>query len=178
DKPRSRNEQTLALPGVSPRLTQQLKLEPNIMGQQGAPFDITLTIFEVDGSLSADFRYNVDLFDASTIARMEQHFVSLLEGAVAQSDQSILNLPLLTEAERQQILVDWNATERAYPDHSCIHQLIEAQVEKTPAAEAVTFEGTTLSYSELNRRANLLARDLQQLGVGPDVMVGVCMERS
>ncbi len=181
DKPRSRNEQELALleqNGISTRLTQQLKLEPYIMGQQGAPFDITLTIFEVDGSLSADFRYNVDLFDASTIARMEQHFVSLLEGAVAQPDQPILNLPLLTEAERHQILVEWNATARPYPDHSCIHQLIEAQVEKTPDAESVTFEGTTLSYRELNRRANLLARDLQQLGVGPDVMVGVCMERS
>jgi amino acid adenylation domain-containing protein len=181
DKPRSRNEQELALlerNGISTRLTQQLKLEPYIMGQQGAPFDITLTIFEVDGSLSADFRYNVDLFDASTIARMEQHFVSLLEGAVAQPDQPILNLPLLTETERHQILVDWNATRRDYPDHSCIHQLIEAQVEKTPDADAVTFEGTTLSYRELNLRANLLARELQKLGVGPDVMVGVCMERS
>jgi amino acid adenylation domain-containing protein len=181
DKPRSRNEQALALlgqNGISTRLTQQLKLEPYIMGQQGAPFDITLTVFEVESSLSADFRYNVDLFDASTIARMEQHFASLLEGAVAQPDLPILNLPLLTEAERHQILVDWNDTGRDYPDHACIHQLIEAQVEQTPDVEAVTFEGTTLSYRELNRRANLLARDLQTLGVGPDVMVGVCMERS
>jgi amino acid adenylation domain-containing protein len=178
DKPRSRNEQTLALPGIPKQLTQHLKLEPYLMGQQGAPFDITLTVFEVDGSLSADFRYNVDLFDAATIARMEQHFVTLLEGAVAQPDQPILNLPLLSESELQQILVEWNETERAYPEQATIHQLIEEQVKRTPDAEAVTFEGTTLSYSELNRRANLLARDLQELGVGPDVLVGVCMERS
>jgi amino acid adenylation domain-containing protein len=179
DRPRSRNEQELALPGDNAgQLAKQLKLEPYIMGQQGAPFDITLTIFEIDGSLSADFRYNVDLFDASTIARMEQHFLTLLEGIVAEPEQRILHLPLLSEAERQQILVQWNDTHAPYPEQATIHQLIEEQVEQTPDQEALNFEGASLSYRELNRRANLLARELQERGVGPGVMAGVCMERS
>src|SRR5216683_2638398 len=132
------------------RLDQEtLKLEPFLVAQQGSAFDLTLHMSEVRGSLSADLSYNVDLFDASTIARMEQHF-----------------------------LLTWNATRSDFPEHMCIHQLIEQQVQRTPDAGAVVFEDQKLTYSELNRRANALAYTLQASGVGPDVLVGVCMERS
>ncbi len=164
---------------IAARIAQErLRLEPFILGQQGAPFDLTLTVFEVAGSLSADFRYNVDLFDATTIARMEKHLQTLLEGIVAHPEQRVLDLPLLTEAEQHKLLVEWNATQSDFPEHMCIHRLIELQVQQTPEAVAVVFEGEKLTYSELNRQANELAHVLQALGVGPDVLVGICMERS
>nr|BBH90794.1 hypothetical protein KTC_55450 [Thermosporothrix sp. COM3] len=181
DRPRKRDGKELERAGLTGpvlRMAQELELEPYIMGQQGAPFDLTLTIFEVDGSLSADFRYNVDLFDRSTLQRLERHFLTLLESVTAQPDQRVQELPLLTEEERQQILYQWNATEAPFPETATVHQLVEEQVKRTPDAEALTFEGVSLSYRELNRRANLLARELQSHGVGPDVLVGVCMERS
>ncbi|GHO74056.1 hypothetical protein KSD_18270 [Ktedonobacter sp. SOSP1-85] len=155
-----------------------LKLEPYVMGQQGAPFDLTLTIFEMDGGLSADFRYNVDLFDDATIERMGGHLLVLLEGIVAQPEQPILSLPLLTGAEKHQVLVEWNATEATYPEQASIPQLFEEQAQRTPNAEALAYEGSSLTYRELNRRANLLARELRSRGVKPDTLVGVCMERS
>ena len=155
-----------------------LGLEPFILEQRGAPFDLTLRMSEADGTLSADLRYNVDLFDATTIARMENHLRTLLAGIVADPEQRLRDLPLLTEAERHQLLVEWNDTQSGYPEHACIHRLIEVQVQQTPEAAAVVFEGEILTYKELNRRANQLAHALQISGVGPDVLVGVCMERS
>ena len=86
--------------------------------------------------------------------------------------------PVLTEAERHQILVEWNQTERDYPRDKCVHQLFEEQVERTPEAVAVVFEGQSLTYRELNARANQLGHHLRSLGVGPDVLVGLCVERS
>jgi len=157
---------------------ETLKLEPYLTMQQGSAFDLTLRMSEVRGSLSADLTYNVDLFDASTIARMEQHFRTLLAGVVANPGQRLSDLPLLTEAEQHQLLVTWNDTRNGFPEHMCVHQLIEEQVQRTPEAVAVVFEDQKLTYSELNRRANALARTLQALDVGPDVLVGVCMERS
>ncbi len=155
-----------------------LGLEPFILEQRGAPFDLTLRMSEADGTLSADLRYNVDLFDATTIARMENHLRTLLAGIVADPEQRLRDLPLLTEAERHQLLVEWNDTQSDYPEHACIHRLIEVQVQRTPEAAAVVFEGEILTYKELNRLANQLAHALQTSGVGPDVLVGVCMERS
>ncbi len=161
------------------RLDQEaLKLEPFLVAQQGSAFDLTLHMSEVRGSLSADLSYNVDLFDASTIARMAQHFRTLLAGIIANPEQQLSHLPLLTGAEQHQLLVTWNATHSDFPEHMCIHQLIEQQVQRTPGAGAVVFEDQKLTYSELNRRANALAYTLQASGVGPDVLVGVCMERS
>ncbi|QBD78790.1 amino acid adenylation domain-containing protein [Ktedonosporobacter rubrisoli] len=157
---------------------QHLSLEPFAYGQQGAPFDLTLTIFEHEHFLAADFRYNTDLFEASTLARMAEHFQTLLNGIVEQPTQRVQDLPLLSEAEREQILLKWNATQSPYPEHATLHQLIEEQVQRTPEAPAVIFEGTILSYRELNSRANRLAHTLQAMGIGPDTLVGVCMERS
>lgn len=182
DRPRTRGAQDLAQLGqgeLARRIAEEgLKLEPFAYGQQGAPFDLTLTVFEIDGSLSADFRYNVDLFEPATIARMEQHFRVLLSGIVANPEQHALALPLLTEEERYQELVAWNSTKSAYPDTVPLHRLIEQQVERTPDEPAVIFEGTQRTYRELNREANQLAHLLQKAGVKPDVLVGVCMERS
>jgi amino acid adenylation domain-containing protein len=166
-------------PETAARLAQEsLKLETYALGQQGAPFDLSLRISEPHGSLSADFRYNVDLFDAATMAHMAQHFRILLAGIVTHPEQQLSDLPLLTGAEQHQLLVEWNDTQSDYPEHLCIHQLFELQVQQQPEAVAVVFEDNALTYGELNRRANALAHTLQASGVGPDGLVGVCMERS
>jgi amino acid adenylation domain-containing protein len=106
------------------------------------------------------------------------HYRTILEGIAASIDRPLSDLPLLTDVERQQILVEWNRTEVAYPKDRCLHELIEAQVKLTPEAVAVAFEGKQLTYSELNAKANQLARHLRKMGVVPDSLVGVCVERS
>src|SRR5207244_788706 len=103
------------------------------------------------------FEYSTDLFDAATIDRMVGHWQTLLEGIVADPEGHLSALPLLTETERHQLLVEWNSTQTEYPMDKCIHQLFEAQVERTPNAVAVIFEDAQLTYGELNQRANQLA---------------------
>jgi amino acid adenylation domain-containing protein len=124
--------------------------------------------------------YNTDLFDEATITRMLGHFKTLLEGIVASPQARIADLPLLGKAELHQLLVEWNDTrERALSGaNACIHCMFEAQVERTPEAVAVVFEDKQLTYRELNSRSNQLAHHLQKLGVGPEVLVGICVERS
>src|SRR5438477_8679641 len=109
---------------------------------------------------------------------MQQGFITFLQGIVSDPRQRISHLPLLTEKERQRLLVEWNATYAGYPGDKCIHQLFEMQVKRTPEAVAVVFEDQQLTYRDLNRRANQLAHHLQKLGVGPEVLVGMCVERS
>ncbi|MBV9385234.1 MAG: amino acid adenylation domain-containing protein, partial [Chroococcidiopsidaceae cyanobacterium CP_BM_ER_R8_30] len=155
-----------------------LSLKPLMVETQTAKFDLTLFVGETDQGLAAAFEYNTDLFDSSTIERMLGHFQTLLEGIVAHPEQSIATLPLLSPAEQQQLLVEWNDTQRDYLQDACIHQLFEAQVQQTPDAVAVVFEDEQLTYRELNARANQLAHYLQALGVGPEVLVGICVERS
>ncbi len=140
--------------------------------------DLALDIVDKPEGLCCSLEYNADLFDASTIKRMAGHFQRLLEGITADSNQSISTLPLLTEAERRQLLVEWNDTRADYPRDLCIHQLFEAQVERTPDATAVVFEDQQLTYRELNARANQLAHYLRERGVRPDTLVGICAERS
>jgi amino acid adenylation domain-containing protein len=154
-----------------------LQLESLALEQRVAQFDLTLMMAEVDGSLSASWQYNSDLFDAATIARMAEHFQTLLESAIANPQQCISNLPMLTAAEQHQLLVDWNKPQLDYPKGACIHQLFEVQVERTPDAIAVVFEKQQLTYQQLNEKANQLAHHLQTLGVGPDVLVGICVDR-
>jgi amino acid adenylation domain-containing protein len=164
---------------TSARIAQErLNLETMVFAQQGAPFDLTLRITELDGVLAGDFRYNTDLFDEATIARMNQHFQTLLVNIVANSEQRVRDLPLLSEAEQHKILAEWNDTRSDYPEHTHVHQQFEIQAAKQPDAVAVVFEGEAITYRELNRRANYLARLLQHAGVAPEVLVGVCMERS
>ncbi len=147
-------------------------------------FDLTLSMAEGPDGLEASVEYNTDLFDAATIRRMLDHFQTLLEAIAADPDRPIAELPLLTEAERQQLLVEWNDTATDHPQDLCVHQLIEAQAERTPDAVAVVLPSTEggpdarLTYGELNRRANQLAHHLRKRGVGPETVVGICVERS
>jgi len=144
---------------------------------QTAKFDLTLELGEQGEQLSGQFEYNTDLFEEQTIARMVGHFQTLLLGVVAQPNQLISALPLLTAAEHQQFLA-WNQTQAKFPDDQCIHQLFEHQVRQAPAAIAVVFEQQQLNYQLLNARANQLAHHLIQLGVQADTLVGICIERS
>ncbi|WP_166481988.1 amino acid adenylation domain-containing protein [Scytonema sp. UIC 10036] len=158
---------------------QRLLMEPYLLGhQRGADFDLNLMVMEAKSVLQLCWQYNTDLFESTTIERMALHFVTLLEGIVANPGKQIFQLPILTEAEQQQLLVEWNDTQADYPQDKCIHSLFEEQVARTPDAVAVVFEDQKLTYGELNSRANQLAHDLQSLGVGADVLVGICVERS
>ncbi|MBW4673833.1 MAG: amino acid adenylation domain-containing protein [Desmonostoc geniculatum HA4340-LM1] len=141
-------------------------------------FDLTLFMEDCEQGLVATCEYNTDLFNADTITRMLGHFQTLLESIVSSPKQHIKDLQLLTPPEIRQLLVEWNDTKTNYPQDKCIHQLFETQVEKTPNAVAVVFENQQLTYRELNNRVNQLARYLQELGVKPEVIVGMCMERS
>jgi amino acid adenylation domain-containing protein len=140
--------------------------------------DLALTVQETERELKGSVTYRADLFEEATIARMMVHWQSLLEGIAADPTQSISALPLLTKNEQQQILVEWNDTYVDYPLDQCIHQLFEAQAEQTPEAVAIVSEAGKLTYSELNHRANQLAHFLQRCGVGPEMLVGLCVERS
>ncbi|WP_416212830.1 amino acid adenylation domain-containing protein, partial [Nostoc sp. LEGE 12450] len=143
-----------------------------------AKFDLTLSMENTATGLVGAWEYNTDLFDRSTIERMSGHFVMLLESIINNPQQPISKLPLLTQFEQHQLLVEWNNTQAEYPQDKCIHQLFEEQVARTPDAVAVVFENQQLTYQQLNCRANQLAHYLQSLGVGADVLVGICVERS
>lgn len=153
-------------------------LEPLPLEQSTAKTDLELEVFEVGPALAGWLRYNTDLFDAATIAHMQGHFETLLHGLVADPEQRLSELPLLTAGERNRILVEWNATEADYPAERCIHQLLEDWAEQTPEAVAACFEDEELTYGELNCRANQLARLLRKQGVGPGALVGLCLEPS
>ena len=142
-----------------------------------AKFDLLLEMAETAEGLRAGLQYNTDLFDASTIERMLDHFETLLGGIVAQPDAPLSQLPLMDNAERQHVLQDFNAS--ALPvEQLRVHELVERQVNATPAAVALLMDGVTLSYAELNARANRLARALQKHGAGPGQLVGISCERS
>lgn len=141
-----------------------------------AKFDLTLEAQESSEGINGWFEYNADLFDADTISRMIGNWQVLLEGVVAQPNQQISHLPILTEAEKHQLLVEWNDIEADYPKNVCLHQLVERQVEKTPDAVAIIFENQQLTYKELNCRANQFAHYLQAMGVKPQTPVAIFME--
>ncbi|WDD36886.1 amino acid adenylation domain-containing protein (plasmid) [Nostoc sp. UHCC 0926] len=155
-----------------------LTVTPLMTEATTAKFDLTLSMQNTTTGLVGVWEYNTDLFDASTIARMTGHFMTLLESIITNSQQQISQLPLLTASEQQQLLVDWNNTQVDYSFDKSIHQLFEEQVQRTPDAVAVVFEDQQLTYQQLNCRANQLAHYLQSLGVKPDVLVGLCVERS
>ncbi len=155
-----------------------LTVEPLEIETYTARFDLTLTMEESEAGLRGILEYDIDLFEAETIGRMATHLQMLLEGMVADPEQSIWLLPLLSASEWQQLLVEWNHTTKTYPHDKCIHELFEEQVERTPDAIALVFEDEQLTYSELNARANQLARYLQKAGAGPEVLVGICLDRS
>ncbi|MGZ9260406.1 MAG: non-ribosomal peptide synthetase, partial [Candidatus Binatia bacterium] len=155
-----------------------LKATPVDVASSGAKFDIFAAFIEREGEMMLRVEYSTELFAAAWIERMLGHFQTLLEGIVASPNQRISELPLLTQAEKHQLLVVWNDTKRDYPSDKCIHQLFEEQVKKSPDAVALAFQGDQLTYRQLNSRANRLAHSLRNQGVGPDVLVAICVERS
>lgn len=163
----------LALPGLElRRLPQAVSV---------AKLDLSVDVYETPEGLVGGFEYNADLFSAERMANMARHFEILLEAIARDPAQSIATLPLLTDEEVQRQLRDWNATERPYEDERCFQQLFEAQVARTPDALALIYDGPTevrLTYTELNERSNRLAHCLQARGVGPETVVGICLERS
>lgn len=155
-----------------------LSLESVIIEQRASQFDLTLTMTNLDKNFAGSFQYNTDLFSATTISLMSEHFESLLESIVRDPLQPISILPLLTKAEKHKLLIEWNATRANYPVDECVHQLFEAQVERTPESIAIIFQEKQLSYRELNQRANQVAHYLQSLDVGPETRVGLFVEPS
>lgn len=162
--------QTLKLTG--------LKLEQLEFENPSTKFDLEFQLWESSQGIKGQVVYSTDLFDDTTITRMLGHFQTLLEGIVANPQQHLHELPILTENERYQLLYEWNNNQNNYHKDICIHQLFETQVNKTPDAIALVFKQEKLTYRELNNRANQLAHYLQKIGVEPDVLVGICLERS
>ena len=141
-------------------------------------FDLSLVIEDKRNYLRGWWEYSSDLFNVDTINRMTGHFQTLLTAIVANPEESISTLPLLTPKEQHQLLVEWNSQKSDFPRDRCIHELFESQVKRTPEHIALEFGSETLTYQELNRRADLLAHHLRTLGVKVDVLVGLCVERS
>jgi amino acid adenylation domain-containing protein/non-ribosomal peptide synthase protein (TIGR01720 family) len=165
----------------TPRETLTLgpvRFGPLQAAQQVAKFELTLTVWEDGDTLTPAWTWATDLFDRATIERMAAHYQRLLEGVLAHPRQSVHRLPMLGAAERRQVLTDWNDTAADYPADRCLHQLFEAQATRTPEAPAVTDDQRTLSYRELDAQANRLAVVLRAAGVGPEVLTGLCVERS
>ncbi|WP_084776987.1 non-ribosomal peptide synthetase [Anabaena sp. PCC 7108] len=140
--------------------------------------ELVVLAAEEEGNLRVSCSYNPELYESDSIQRMLGHFKTLLSGLVVNPEQSISTLPLLTQAERHQLLVEWNNTDAEYPRSKCSHQLVEEQVERTPDAVAVEFEEEHLTYRQMNLRANQVAHYLRSLGVKPEVPVGFCVERT
>jgi aspartate racemase len=164
--------------GLPPLQLPGLKVSHLRVGNTMANFDLTLDIVERDGQLVCLFESNADLFAVETIERMMSHFQNLLAGLVASPEQRISQLPLLSESERRQLLVEWNDTKTDYPADRCIQELFEQQVESAPDAVALICEDGRMTYREVNSQANQLAHYLQKRGVGPDTRVGICITRS
>jgi amino acid adenylation domain-containing protein len=155
-----------------------VKLSPARIHSGTSKFDLTFSFEETDPSLAGYVEYNCDLFEVATIERMLGHFQALLEGAVNNPAERISALPLLSKGERQQMLVEWNATQTDFPRDKAIHELFEEQARRTPHAIAVAFADKELTYRELDDRAEQLAQRLRELGVGPEVCVGLSVHRS
>lgn len=141
-------------------------------------FDLQLALTQREGGFLGAIQYNSDLFDASTIQRMAEHYRTLVEGILATPDRLVARLPLITEAERQKLLVDWNPLSAQRPVHPTFQVLFEAQVTRSPNRTAMLFRERSLSYSELNRNANQKSHALVRRNVGPDTVVALLCQRS
>lgn len=159
----------LSLPGI------------NITEEQGvadvAKFDLTLILNDSDGLLKGGFEYNIDLFDQLTMIRLADHFHLLIENIISNPNQSVSTYPMLTTAEFRQLVSEFNKSHIQCPKEPCVHHSFERQVKQSPNAIAVVFENQQLTYDVLNNSANRLAHHLQQLGVGPEILVGIYLER-
>ncbi len=160
----------LTVPGLSFRFLQP---EAGVL-----QYEMLLALEQEGQSVGLAMEYQVELFDRSTIVRMMDHIKLVLEAMVSSPEQTVRELPLLSEVERSAILNEWNQTESQYPREKSLAELVEEQVSRTPRAIAVRFEGEQLSYEEMNCRANQLAHYLLRLGVRREELVGLCLERS
>ncbi|HET8775597.1 MAG TPA: amino acid adenylation domain-containing protein, partial [Thermoanaerobaculia bacterium] len=160
----------LRLPGVD--------LAPVAIEPSAAQYELSLHLEDRDDAVSGLLVYAADLFDRSTVERWGGHFVTLLEAMVSEGAASAATLPILSGAERRRVLVDFNATDADFPQDALVHELFERQAAATPDAVAVVFEDRSLTYRDLNARANQLAHELIALGVRPDDRVAICAERS
>ncbi len=155
-----------------------MRFEPLEVGTVATMYDLTLGMAEGPAGVEAWFDYTTDLFDEATIERLAGHFRRLLDGVVKDPGQPISRLPLLSEEERHDMLVTWSGASKHQPSDECIHHIFEAQAARTPDAIAVVCGEEQLTYRELDRRGNQLARHLQTRAIGPEVVVGLCLERS
>jgi amino acid adenylation domain-containing protein len=155
-----------------------LKFDPMKVETVSTRFDLECQFFESAQELKGAITYSTELFDASTIHRLIEHMQVLLGGVVADPEQPISMLPLLSTGEEKRMLIDWNNTATDYPNEKCVHQAFAEQVARTPHNVAVVFDEERLSYAQLNLRANQLAHQLRAVGVSPEVRVGICIERS
>jgi amino acid adenylation domain-containing protein len=162
--------ESLSLSGLS---MSQLEVET-----QTAKFDLSLSIAESNEGLTGTLNYNTDLFDTASVEQMAGHFERLLDSAVSNPEEQVSRLRMLSEAERDEVLFQWNDTHRDFDETLPVHLMFAEQARRTPAAIAVRFEQEVLTYEELNRRANRLAHRLRRLGVGPEVRVGLLVQRS
>ena len=165
------------VPG-KPKQMNGLTLAPFEIERTTSKFDLTLDVTEMDEVLFVLFEYNTDLFRPETIKRMLCNFENLLNGVSSNLDECVNLLPLLTDKERHKTLNFFNDTKKEYHHNKCIHQIFETQVERSPDTVAVVYEDQKLTYTELNEQANQLAHALRKNGVGPDILVGICMGRS
>jgi len=155
-----------------------LDLESVALEQRVAQFDLTVVMAETNGTLGISLQYDTELFEESTIKRMSGHLQTLLSAIVENSARRISDLPILSATESNQILVDWNKTQAIYETEMRVHDLFESQAARFPEGVAVVFNDRQVTYGELNLQANRIARRLVSLGVGPEVPVGICVERS
>lgn len=164
------HSETLALPG--------LKSEGFRPPNTSSRFDLILFLKPKEQTLEGHLEYSTDLFNESSIHRMVGHLEVLLQAVLNDPEQSIASLPVLTDGEKRQLLTQWNDSSRDYPRDTCAHHLFEIQASRTPDTEALLLEKKCLTYRELNEQANQVAHYLQQVGVGPEIPVGICVKRS
>jgi amino acid adenylation domain-containing protein/non-ribosomal peptide synthase protein (TIGR01720 family) len=170
--------QNAPAPSMRLRESELLLTQYNVPAPVETFEDINFFVTETEDGLAGTVEYNTDLFDAETIGRMIGHYRRLLEAVVADPDQPLSAIDILTEGERRQLLVGWNETAADYPRTACLHELFEEQARATPDATVVVFGSQRLTYGELDARANRLARHVSKLGAGPESVVGICVERS
>ena len=156
----------------------ELKVEGLSTRNDTTKYDLTLYVQEFADEYLLDIQYSSELFDDATIARMLRHYEVILREIVVNAEQPVSKLPLLLDSEREQLLTEWNDTRRVYPSNQCLHELFQQQAARIPNAPALICGSEQLTYEELNARANRLAHKLRALGVGPESVVGVFMERS
>jgi amino acid adenylation domain-containing protein len=163
---------------MPPARISGLTITPIQLDTGVAQVDLSLTIWEEEGGLKGTFEYSTDLYENATIARMIGHFKRLLESILSDVEKPVSHLSILSEEERQRLLIEWNQTTADYPGHLCIYQLFETCADENSDETAVLFQEKQLAYRELNQQANRLARFLIKLHIGPETLVGICIENS